>query len=49
MVVRGGLVSVLVGEPEAVGRNIGPMKCTGEGGGERIIRARLAAMYSLSL
>ena len=42
MVAGGGLAPVLVGGPEVVCRNIGAMKGTGEGGGERIIRARLA-------
>ena len=49
MVARGGLAPVLAGGPEVVGRNIGVTKGTGEGGGERIIRARLGVMYSLSL
>ena len=42
MVAGGGLAPVLVGGPEVVCRNISAMKGTGEGGGERIIRARLA-------
>lgn len=42
MVARGGLAPVLVGGPEVVCRNISAMKGTREGGGERIIRARLA-------
>jgi hypothetical protein len=46
MVARGGLAPVLAGGPEVVGRNIGVMKGTGEGGGERIIRARLGAMLA---
>jgi hypothetical protein len=48
-VAGSGLAPVLAGGPEVVGRNIGVMKGTGEGGGERIIRARLGAMHSLSL